>query len=38
VEHAHEQHIRYITVTDPAIATNWNTPDEYTKGLAELHS
>lgn len=38
IEHAHQQHIRYVTMNDPAVATNWNTPDEYTKGLAELHS
>jgi molybdenum cofactor cytidylyltransferase len=38
VEHAHEQRIRYVPVTDRAVATNWNTPEEYAKGLAELHS
>jgi molybdenum cofactor cytidylyltransferase len=38
VEHAHEQRIRYVPVSDRAVATNWNTPEEYAKGLAELHS
>jgi molybdenum cofactor cytidylyltransferase len=38
VEHAHQDRIRYVPVTDAAVATNWNTPEDYTKGLAELHS
>ena len=29
VEHAHQQHIRYVTVTDPVVALNLNTPDDY---------
>lgn len=29
VEHAHQQHIRYVTVSDPLVALNINTPDDY---------
>jgi len=38
VERANQQRILYIPVSDPAVATNWNTPEEYSKGLTELHS
>ena len=38
IEHAHQERIRYVPVTDAAVATNWNTPEEYSKRLAELHS
>jgi molybdenum cofactor cytidylyltransferase len=38
VEHAQRQHIQYIPVSDPAVATNWNTPEDFSKGLTELHS
>jgi molybdenum cofactor cytidylyltransferase len=38
VRHAHEDRIEYVTVSDSAAAANWNTPDEYAKGLAELSS
>jgi molybdenum cofactor cytidylyltransferase len=29
VEHAHPARIQYLTVDDPAVAMNINTPDEY---------
>jgi molybdenum cofactor cytidylyltransferase len=29
VEHAHAEHIQYVTVDDPLIALNINTPDDY---------
>jgi CTP:molybdopterin cytidylyltransferase MocA len=38
VEHAHHDRIRYVPVADTAATTNWNTPEDYSKGLTELHS
>jgi molybdenum cofactor cytidylyltransferase len=38
VEHAHQDRIRYVPIADAAAATNWNTPEDYAKGLTELHS
>jgi len=29
VEHAHQQNIRYVAVSDPFVALNVNTPDDY---------
>ena len=29
VEHAHESHIRYLTVDDPRVAMNVDTPEDY---------
>jgi len=29
VEHAHQQHILYLPVTDPAVATNVDTPEDF---------
>jgi molybdenum cofactor cytidylyltransferase len=29
VEHANQQHIRYVPVNDPLVAVNVNTPEEY---------
>lgn len=29
VEHRHKQHIRYVTVDDPRIAMNIDTPEDY---------
>lgn len=29
IEHRYRQHIRYISVSDPAVAMNINTPEEY---------
>ncbi len=29
IEHSHQQHIRYVTVSDPFVALNVNTPDDY---------
>src|SRR5271166_3939523 len=29
IEHAHQEHIRYVTVSDPFVALNVNTPDDY---------
>ncbi len=34
VEHAHQGHIRYITVTDPCVSLNVDTPED----LEKLHS
>jgi len=36
VRHAHEERTRFIPVTDAAAATNWNTPEEYSKGIGRL--
>lgn len=38
VEHAHADRIRYVPVRDAAATVNWNTPEDYAKGLTELHS
>jgi hypothetical protein len=38
VMHAHEERIRYVAVNDAAAGANWNTPEDYAKGLAELHT
>jgi molybdenum cofactor cytidylyltransferase len=29
VEHRHQQHVQYVAVTDPFVAMNINTPEEY---------
>jgi len=29
IEHAHQEHIRYVEVADPFVALNINTPEEY---------
>jgi len=29
IEHAHQKHIRYISVDDPLVVLNINTPEEY---------
>jgi CTP:molybdopterin cytidylyltransferase MocA len=29
VEHAHQQHIEYVTVDDPLVALNVDTPEDY---------
>jgi molybdenum cofactor cytidylyltransferase len=34
VEHAHQEHIRYVPVDDPYVAVNVNTPED----LEKLHS
>jgi molybdenum cofactor cytidylyltransferase len=34
VEHAHQDHIRYVPVSDPYVAVNVNTPEDFEK----LHS
>lgn len=34
IEHQHQKHIQYVTVNDPFVALNVNTPEEY----AELSS
>ena len=31
IEHKHQAHIQYVTVNDPFIALNINTPDDYAK-------
>ncbi len=31
VEHANQEHIRYIPVTDPLVAGNVDTPEEFEK-------
>lgn len=33
VEHANQKHIQYVTVDDPLVAVNINTPDDYAKLL-----
>jgi molybdenum cofactor cytidylyltransferase len=38
VMHAHQDRIHYVPVTDAAATVNWNTPEDYAKGLTELHS
>jgi molybdenum cofactor cytidylyltransferase len=37
IEHAHQTHIVYVSVDDPFVALNVNTPDDYTK-LAGISS
>lgn len=34
VEHAHQEHIQYVSVEDPLVALNINTPEDYTGLLA----
>jgi molybdenum cofactor cytidylyltransferase len=34
VEHRHQAHIQYVTVDDPCVVLNINTPDEYAALLA----
>jgi len=34
VERAHQEHIRYVTVDDPLVAINVNTPEDYAALLA----
>jgi CTP:molybdopterin cytidylyltransferase MocA len=34
IEHAHQEHIRYVVVDDPLVALNVNTPEEYADLLA----
>ena len=29
IEHGHEEHIQYVAVSDPLVAANVNTPEEY---------
>jgi molybdenum cofactor cytidylyltransferase len=29
IEHRHQQHIQYVAVSDPFVAQNVNTPDDY---------
>jgi molybdenum cofactor cytidylyltransferase len=29
IEHAHQEHIRYVAVNDPFVAMNINTPEDY---------
>lgn len=29
IEHAHQQHIRYVPVTDPLVTVNINTPEDF---------
>jgi molybdenum cofactor cytidylyltransferase len=29
IEHRHQQHIQYVSVSDPFVAVNVNTPEEY---------
>jgi molybdenum cofactor cytidylyltransferase len=35
VEHRHEQHIQYLPVSDPFVAANINTPEDYAALLAK---
>jgi molybdenum cofactor cytidylyltransferase len=34
IEHAHEEHIQYVSVEDPLVALNINTPEDYAGLLA----
>ncbi len=34
VEHAHQDHIQYVKVDDPLVASNINTPEDYAGLLA----
>jgi molybdenum cofactor cytidylyltransferase len=38
VQHEYQERIRYVPVRDAAATVNWNTPEDYAKGLTELHS
>jgi molybdenum cofactor cytidylyltransferase len=38
VMQAHQDRVRYVPVSDAAATVNWNTPEDYAKGLTELHS
>jgi molybdenum cofactor cytidylyltransferase len=38
VQHAFQERIHYVPVADAAATVNWNTPEDYAKGLTELHS
>ena len=29
IEHRHQEHIQYVAVSDPFVALNVNTPEEY---------
>lgn len=29
IEHQHQEHIRYVAVSDPFVALNFNTPEDY---------
>jgi len=31
IEHAHQEHIRYLPVADPLVTANINTPEDYRK-------
>jgi molybdenum cofactor cytidylyltransferase len=31
IEHAHQEHIRYVPVDDPLVVVNLNTPEDYAK-------
>jgi molybdenum cofactor cytidylyltransferase len=33
IEHLHQQHIHYVVVTDPRVAANIDTPDDYERLL-----
>jgi molybdenum cofactor cytidylyltransferase len=36
IEHRHQEHIQYVTVVDPCVAMNINTPEEYAGLLAKI--
>ena len=36
VEHRHEEHIQYVAVSDPLVAANVNTPEEYAALLEKV--
>ncbi len=35
IEHTHQQHIQYVAVSDPLVAVNVNTPEDYATLLAK---
>lgn len=35
IEHRHQEHIQYVAVSDPFVALNVNTPEEYASLLAK---
>jgi CTP:molybdopterin cytidylyltransferase MocA len=35
VEHAHKQHIEYVTVDDPLVVWNVDTPEDYQRIASE---
>lgn len=35
IEHRHQEHIQYVAVTDPLVAANINTPEDYAALLAK---